>query len=396
VPYAVSRFATTVEGEDSGSTTGLQAGSEPLRLTDVQLPWRFAERDERLALLDVFLEDFVFHAAMIRKQWGAGEFTCLGLALAGMVLGAWDLGIGELAGGGDYNRVGLSGFRNLSDFSLMLALLSMIAWAGVLVTIWSRYPIMRENLVYLGIAMLAVQMGSISAHSQSPDFPNGSVARDWVILGITNLVLFFLSIVVVHRAVIETRDIHVEERHAHPDPRVVQKAWRDHSLRAWSLSLGMWMILVNLMAWSGAHAIADRPPIESYSNLVVAMFVVTGFLSAGFLMHILWYPQFMLGGAEDRIQSVRAREVAGEVAGEAPEVIPKAEQGKCPICSNNTPAIRHATGRIEVSCTSECSGLGKPGTSCPECDSILPTRIECPSCSSNTTIVSHFSRSEAW
>ena len=268
-----------MEGEDSGSTTGLQAGSEPLRLTDVQLPWRFAERDERLALLDVFLEDFVFHAAMIRKQWGAGEFTCLGLALAGMVLGAWDLGIGELAGGGDYNRVGLSGFRNLSDFSLMLALLSIIAWAGVLVTIWSRYPIMRENLVYLGIAMLAVQMGSISAHSQSPDFPNGSMARDWVILGITNLVLFFLSIVVVHRAVIETRDIHVEERHAHPDPRVVQKAWRDHSLRAWSLSLGMWMILVNLMAWSGAHAIADRPPIESYSNLVVAMFVVTGFLS---------------------------------------------------------------------------------------------------------------------
>ncbi|DAC48661.1 MAG TPA: hypothetical protein HA340_06500, partial [Candidatus Thalassarchaeaceae archaeon] len=141
-----------MEGEDSGSTVGLQAGSEPLRLTDVQLPWRFAERDERLALLDVFLEDFVFHAAMIRKQWRAGELTCLGLALAGMVLGAWDLGIGELASGGDYNRVGLSGFRNLSDFSLMLALLSMIAWAGVLVTIWSRYPIMRENLVYLGIA----------------------------------------------------------------------------------------------------------------------------------------------------------------------------------------------------------------------------------------------------
>ncbi len=75
MPYAVSRFATTVEGEDSGSTTRLQAGSEPLRLTDVQLPWRFAERDERLALLDVFLEDFVFHAAMIRKKWGAGEFT---------------------------------------------------------------------------------------------------------------------------------------------------------------------------------------------------------------------------------------------------------------------------------------------------------------------------------
>ena len=149
--------------------------------------------------------------------------ACLGLAFAGMVLGAWDLGIGELAGGGDYNRVGLSGFQNLSDLSLMLALLSIIAWAGVFVTMWTRYPIMRENLVYLWLAMMAVQLGSISSHSESPDFPSGSTGIDWAMLGISNLVLFFLSIVVVHRAVIETRDIHVEERHSHPDPRVVQR-----------------------------------------------------------------------------------------------------------------------------------------------------------------------------
>ena len=329
---------------------------------------------------------------MIRRQWGIGELACLGLAFAGMVLGAWDLGIGELAGGGDYNRVGLSGFQNLSDLSLMLALLSIIAWAGVFVTMWTRYPIMRENLVYLWLAMMAVQLGAISSHSESPDFPAGSTGMDWAMVGISNLVLFFLSIVVVHRAVIETRDIHVEERHSHPDPRVVQKAWRDHSLRAWSLSLGMWMILVNLMSWSGSHVISQRPPIVDYSNLMVGVFVITGFLAAAFLMHVLWYPQFMLGGAEDRIQSVRAREVAGE----APEPTVKAEQGKCPICSGSTPAVRHESGRIEVPCSAECSGLGKPGTPCPECDAVLPIRIECPSCSSNTTIVSHFSRPEAW
>ena len=376
----------------TASAAGAASSREALRLTDVQLPWRFSEKDERLALLDIFLEDFTFHLAMIRRQWGIGELGCLGLAFAGMVLGAWDLGIGELAGGGDYNRVGLSGFQNLSDLSLMLALLSIIAWAGVFVTMWTRYPIMRENLVYLWLAMMAVQLGSISSHSESPDFPSGSTGMDWVMLGISNLVLFFLSIVVVHRAVIETRDIHVEERHSHPDPRVVQKAWRDHSLRAWSLSLGMWMILVNLMSWSGSHVISQRPPIVDYSNLMVGMFVITGFLAAAFLMHVLWYPQFMLGGAEDRIQSVRAREVAGE----APEPTVKAEQGKCPICSGSTPAVRHESGRIEVPCSAECSGLGKPGTPCPECNAVLPIRIECPSCSSNTTIVSHFSRPEAW
>lgn len=373
-------------------TAGASSGKELLRLTDVQLPRKFADRDERLALLDIFLEDFIFHLAIMKRQWRIGELACLGLAFAGMVLGAWDLGIGELAGGGDYNRVGLSGFQNLSDLSLMLALLSIISWVGVFVTLWTRYPIMRENLVYLWIAMMAVQLGSISSHSKSPDFPWGSTSMDWVMLGISNLILFFLAIVVVHRAVIETRDIHVEERHSHPDPRVVRKAWRDHSLRAWSLSLGMWMIMVNLMSWSGSHAIAQRPPIVDHSGMLVAMFVVTGFISVAFLMHVLWYPQFMLGGAEDRIQSVRAREVAGE----APESVARAEQGKCPICSGPTPAARHESGRIEVPCSEECSGLGKPGTACPECDTVLPIRIECPSCSSNTTIVSHFSRPEAW
>ncbi|MFL2493424.1 MAG: hypothetical protein ACJ0HH_01540 [Candidatus Thalassarchaeum sp.] len=379
------------EGESTGSDVS-GGGHRPLRLTDVQLSYRMSERDGRLELVDVFREDLIFHLAMIRSRWGAGELTSVGLAFIALVLGCWDLGVGELASGGDYNRVGLSGFRNLSDISLMMALLSLIAWTGVFVTMWTTYPIMRENLVYLWLAMLVIQLGSISAHSNSPNFPSESISIDWVMLIMSNLILFFLAIIVVHRAVIETRDIHVEERHAHPDPRVVQKAWRDHSLRAWSLSLGAWMILINLMSWSGAHAIAQRPPIEDYSNLLVAMFVITGFAASVFLVHVLWYPQFMLGDAEDRIQSVRAREVSGE----APESTPEAEQGKCPICSGSTPAVRHEGGRIEVPCSESCSGSGKPGTKCPECDTALPIRIECPSCRSNTTVVSHFSRPEAW
>lgn len=392
MPYSVPLFGAIVgEGEQAGADVPrVDLGS--LRLTDVQLRYRLSERDERLGFLDIFREDLIFHMAMIRSRWGVGEMTCVGLAFAALVLGSWDLGVGELATGGDYNRVGLTGFRNLSDFSLMMALLSLISWTGVFITMWSKYPIMRENLVYLWLGMIVIQLGSINAHSKSPDFPTGSTGADWVMLVMSNLILFFLAIVVVHRAVIETRDIHVQERHAHPDPRVVQKAWRDHSLRAWSLSLGAWMIMINVMSWSGAHAIAQRPPIEEYSNLLVAMFVITGLIASAFLVHVLWYPQFMLGEAEDRIQSVRAREVAGD----APEPIQEAEQGKCPICSGSTPAVRHEGGRIEVPCSESCSGSGKPGTKCPECDAPLPIRIECPSCRSNTTVVSHFSRPEAW
>ncbi|MBS65457.1 MAG: hypothetical protein CMA93_03940 [Euryarchaeota archaeon] len=377
-------------GSDSPDVVG--NGIESFRLTDIELGFRLSEKDERLAFLDVIREDSIFHLTMIRRRWNIGELTSIGLAFIALVLGSWDLGIGELATGGDYNRFGLTGFRNLSDLSLMMALLSLIAWTGVFITMWGKYPIMRENLVYLWLGMIVVQLGSISAHSDKPDFPSSTTIGDWATLVMSNLILFFLAIVVVHRAVIETRDIHVQERHAHPDPRVVQKAWRDHSLRVWSLALGAWMIMINLMSWSGAHAIAQRPPIEDYSNLLVAIFVITGFFASVLLVHVLWYPQFMLGDAEDRIQSVRAREVSGD----APEPVQEAEQGKCPICSGSTPAARHDGGRIEVPCSESCSGSGKPGTKCPECDSALPIRIECPSCKSNTTVVSHFSRPEAW
>ena len=118
-------------------------------------------------------------------------------------------------------------------------------------------------------------MGAVGGRAESPDFRCGAAARDWGMRGMAKLVRLFLSIVVVHRAVIETRDVHVEERHAHPDPRVVQKAWRDHSLRACSLSPGSWMILVNLIAGSGAHAISDPPPTQDDSHVVVASFFVT-------------------------------------------------------------------------------------------------------------------------
>ena len=74
--------------------------------------------------------------------------------------------------------------------------------------------------------------------------------------------MIFLAVFVVHRAVSETRDIHVEEKHAHPDPRLVERAWKDHRLEAWSASLVIWIMMINIMSWSGSHAISQRPPFE--------------------------------------------------------------------------------------------------------------------------------------
>ena len=109
------------------------------------------------------------------------------------------------------------------------------------------------------------------------------------------------------------------------------------------------------------------------------------------LTHILWYPQFMLGAAEDRIQSVRAREVAGEFV---PEKSTR-RQGSCPICGADSVAVRNQDGSIQAPC-SKCDGNGTPGTACSECETIIPARISCRECGSSTTVMSHFSRSDAW
>ena len=371
------------------------ADASQVRLSDVELPFKLEERNSRLAPLDSLIQEYTFHGKMISQQWGVTEAMIIGIGSLSIILGAWDLGIGEIASGGDYNRWGLygneAGFLHVNDFSLMLALLSIIAWIGFFALLWTRFPLMRENLVWLMIATLAVQLGFVVSHSSASDFPFGTSTGDWAGFAIGNLVLVFLAVIVVHRAVIETRDIHVEERHTHPDPRVVQKAWRDHSLKAWSLNLATWMVFLNVSSWAGAHAVSPRPPIENDMTLYVVVYALFGIISMALLVHVLWYPQFMLGAAGDRIQSVRAREVAGEF-------VPKKasrSQGSCPICSADSVAVRNQDGSIQVPC-SNCEGNGAPGTACAECNTIIPARISCRECGSSTTVMSHFSRSEAW
>jgi hypothetical protein len=382
-----------VEEETVGTVIDEHAVPASIRLSDISSKFKFSEKDSRLKILDDLAEEVIFHSKMIIERLGVSEAATFMLASVAIILGAWDLGIGEFANGGDFNRVFTEGMLFLKDMSLIFALLSIIAWIGVVFRLWWRFPIMRENLVYLLVGMFAAQLGYISAHANTPNFPTNTGFNDWASVGMANLVLIFLSFVVVHRAVIETRDIHVEERHSHPDPRVVERARRDHSLALWSIGFTFWFLLVNLFSWAGAHAMASRPPIVENNFVVTCIYVLTNILAIGIFIHILWYPQFMLGGAGERIQSVRAREVSEDYTRAAP----KKRQGICPICSSDTPVIQHPSGLIEVPCSQlDCNGRGKPGTTCVDCDMTFPTRIACSSCSSNTTITSHFTRQDAW
>ena len=368
--------------------------NEPVRLSEISLNYTFSDYNERLTFLDRISEEIIFHFKMISKNWGLFEFSALGVAVLAIILGSWDIGIGELNSGGNYNRVGTKGILFLDDLSLMLTLLSIIAWFGFAVQLFIRFPIMRENVVYMFLGMFIIQVGYLGAHLNAPEFPSNLQIAQLGPVILSNLIFTFLTIFVVHRAVIETRDVHVLERHDHPDPRVVQTAWKDHSLKLWSIGLGLWMILVNVFSWSGAHSISTRPVSADDSVFQFPwLYLICSIISVFLLIHIIWYPQFMLGAAGDRIQSTRAREVSGELNIVSKESI----QGMCPICKEDTPVIQHPSGKITINCVQfKCEGTGVPGTICQDCDMTLPTRIECGNCKSNTTITSHFDRQDAW
>tara|TARA_Y100001968_G_scaffold159697_1_gene145992 strand:+ start:5271 stop:6428 length:1158 start_codon:yes stop_codon:yes gene_type:complete len=367
------------------------------RLSDYSIGNRFSKINQNLGPIDILFAEIKYNFLLVRKFWGVKEGVMIGLFVAGFFLGTWDFGIGEISGGGDYNRWGIlggedSGFLHMKDLALILSLLSVICWAGFVVMLWNSYPIMRENMVYLLIGMGFIQFGNIKSHADNPSFPWESGIGGWIWVLVSNLVMLFLSIFVVRRAVVETRDIHVQRKHSHPDPRVIERAWKDHSLVAWSLGIAVWIVVLNISFWSSAHSVAPSPGDLDFSYPLSFLYMFSGILATFLLLWIVWFPEFMLGSTEARIQSSRAREVSGEVF-EAK----KSEQGRCPVCNQNTTAVQEVTGEISIPCESDdCSGKGVTGSECEKCGDRLPSRVVCANCGSNTPVGSHFGRVEAW
>ena len=366
------------------------------RLSDHQSRSIFSNFDSRLQILDDVFSEISYSFDLIRKYWGVKELVMMAFCVSGFILGTWDIGIGEISSGGDYDRWGImgdeSGFLHMKDLALIVSLLSLICWFGFVVMLWNSYPIMRENMLYLLIGMGFILFGFIRAHAENPDFPTGAGLSSWTWVIIANLIMLFLSTFVVRRAVVETRDIHVQRKHAHPDPRVVDRAWKDHSLFAWSIAIAIWIIFLNISFWSSTHSIAPSPGDLDFSFSLVLIHVLTGIIATFLLLAIVWFPEFMLGATEVRIQSSRAREVSGE------EVrAKKVEQGKCPVCNQKTSATMNEDGNITIPCEIEgCRGKGIVGSDCKECDSKIPTRLVCVNCGSNTPVGGHFGRVEAW
>ena len=379
------------EEPESEQATGEQMHTG-MRLSNMRLDQHLSVSQPWLVPLHDLKVELSFHYRKVRETWSRKSLISLIIGSLAFLAGSSDLSSGEFSGGGNIWAVGVDGIADIEWQAFAMMITSFILWALFIMRILSEYPLMREKTIYLFVGWVSVQAGLVISIAGAPNFPFGASMFNFVGLVIGIVVLGFLSFN-TWQAVMQTRDLHVVTQHSHPDPRKMQDAIRDHSLQAWVLILIVWGLLVVINGWFGAHSVAFRD--SSGMGIYRVLYFISGILCVWSLIHLLWYPQMMLGATGQEIESDRAREVSRKLRGEGEKV--EGQHGECPSCGSNTPVTRLSTGVIEVACaTDECHGVGAPGERCDDCSLVFPNRITCEGCGSSAPISNHLPDQEAW
>ena len=376
---------------------------EGSRLTDLKIKQNLSIDYPRLEPLHHLKIELMFHFFKIRNTWTVAHWTTLVIGFLAVILSGWDIGINEISNGGDFYSIGInpsdenSGIRQISSAAVALTLISLGLWAILLVRLWAIFPLMRSQAISLYVALLAAEISQFWAHGFDARYPFGGDSFA-IAVSIVGFILIAFVGFILQRAVTETRDVHVEERHWHPDPRQVDIAKRDHSLIAWSVALITYCLLVIIHAWSGAHYVAVRQPEEMSGWWILKIVhLVTGLILVWLIVHVLWYPQIMLGGAQMRIESDRARQVGALRKSDTAPTQEPARSGKCPDCGAMTNVQMQSNGEIEATCAIDgCSGKGAPGEKCIVCGTRISSRVICGACNTSAPVGNHFANVEAW
>ena len=363
-----------------------------LRLSKLKIEQRMSIKQPWLEPLHNLKVEFSFHYRKVRETWSPRLLITLVIGCLAFLTSSSDLGSGELSSGGDIWRVGLEGLNNVQWQAFAMMVTSLALWVLFIIRILTEFPLMREKSLYLLIGLVILEAGVLVSHSSAPSFPLRAQPRDFFGLFAGLGVLGFLAFN-TWQAVVQTRDLHVETQHNHPDPRIMADSRRDHSLEAWAAILVGWVLIALLNSWFGAHSIAFRG--ENNNWIYRPLYFFTGSLLVWVLLHLLWYPQMMLGATGTEIESDRAREVSRKMRGE--DELQSGQRGECPSCGEPTSVTRLATGVLAVLCVEEnCLGVGTPGERCSICSSVFPSRVTCGDCGTSAPVGDHLPDQEAW
>ena len=355
------------------------------RLGDIKLNQHLSDVHPSLERIDILRREWKFQYRLLWLEWNLSHWMALATGAIAFILGAVS---GEIISGGEPKSTGFAGMASITGFDYFQILLSVVLWVWFIVQCSILFPIMRGHLLNMMIVWASLMAAQMLFHVSAPDFPlefePGDMLGGIILVAISVFFTYFFW-----KAVSETRDLHVQEHHVHSDVRLMEIAMREHSLKGWTVLLGSWILLMVLNSWSGAHFIADR---SAERTTILVIHVITGILSVGGLMHILWFPQRMLG-ADVTVQTKAAfRSEIGE--GETNEI---AMQGSCSACGSDVNVRRNEAGEIIISCPEDdCQGYGKSGEKCSGCEKKMPSRTSCPSCGLNAPNIDFLPDAEAW
>ena len=355
------------------------------RLGEIQLNMHLTDFHPALERIDLLRQEWKFQYRLLWLEWDLAHWMALATGAFAFILGAVS---GEILSGGDAKIVGMEGMSSVSGFDYFQILLSVVLWIWFIVQCSILFPIMRGHLLNMIIVWASLMAAQMLFHVSAPDFPleieTGDMLGGIILVAIAVFFTYFFW-----KAVTETRDLHVQEHHVHSDVRLMEVAMREHSLQGWTVLLGGWIVLLIINSWSGAHFIAERNADRIFS---LTLHIITGMLSIGGLMHILWFPQRMLG-KEAAVQTRAA--FRSEISEESTKDI--ALQGSCSSCGSEVDVERSESGEVLIACPQEgCQGKGNSSGKCSECEQKLPSRISCPSCGLNAPVIDFLPNSEAW
>ncbi len=355
------------------------------RLGDIKLNKHLTDLHPALDRIDILRREWKFQYRLLWHEWDLAHWMALATGAIAFILGAAS---GEVISGGNAKLVGMDGMASITGFDYFQILLSVVMWIWFIVQCSIVFPIMRGHLLNMMIVWASLMAAQMIFHVSAPDFPlqieTGDMLGGIILVAIAVFFTYFFW-----KAVSETRDLHVQEHHVHSDVRLMEIAMQEHSLKGWTVLLGGWILLLIINSWSGAHFIADRYA-ERTATLV--LHIITGVLSVGGLMHILWFPQRMLG-TEATVQTKAAfRSDSGN-----DDVNDLSMHGSCSACGSDVNVKRSESGDIIIACQQdECQGNGASGDNCSECEQKLPSRTSCPSCGLNAPNIDFLPDSEAW
>lgn len=362
-------------------------GVLPFRLRDINPLFSFSGIHPLAQPIDTVQAELRFQSKLALHEWDKEYWITLSIGLFGFILGSLS---SELLSGGNTQQFGFDGLTSVRGFAFFQMLISLICWGIFAMQVWRLFPVMRIHALSLLVLWNITMLAQILFHQNHIDFPTGLVLGD--MMGGTLAILIVLFFIYYFgKAVVETRDLHVEEYHVHEDVRLMELEMAEHSLRGWGFLLASWFVLIFVSTWAGAHFVSERGG-ERIGSLSLHM--VTGLLSLPLFMALIWYPQRMLGtGVQVTTNAaIKAQQEMGSV------LVTSTEQAsQCPDCETPVPVHRNEEGVLVIPCPSEgCSQMNEVGTSCSTCLALTPSRYDCPQCGINAPALDFVSDMEAW